>query len=283
MWCVWTIAVLVLLAALAIGFLWLARKSFRGQVCREFVDFLGEARADLKVLGHTEDVLVLEDGDGEVGQMYLGKLYQAIAELQQDTPETRREVFAHFLRSLTELEVDAKELNLADHGNRIMPRLVPSDFLSRLPPDSEMPHTPLANLGLEIVYVLNAPNSVMYLTGAHAKDLGLDTAGLHERALANLSATFPAELVRDVIESDKLPMFKALDSFDAARLLLVPRHLRDGETIVALIPDRDTLFLAPLPGNNDWSGLKQLARTPGSDHLILDRPVKVTNQGFELV
>ena len=164
-----------------------------------------------------------------------------------------------------------------------MPRLVMPEFLSQLPPDSDMPHTPLASLGLEIVYVLNAPNSVMYLTGAHAKDLGLNAAGLHERALANLSANFPAQFVRDVLESDQLPVFKALDSFDAARLLLVPRHLRDGETIVALIPDRDTLFLAPLPQNNDWSGLKQLARTPGSDHLILDRPVKVTNQGFELV
>ena len=38
--------------------------------------------------------------------MYLGKLYQAMVGLPQDTPE--RERSSHFLRSLTELEVDAR-------------------------------------------------------------------------------------------------------------------------------------------------------------------------------
>lgn len=284
MWCAVAIVVLLALAGMAVGLIWLARKLFRDRVRSQFIEFLQEERPDMVVVGQGADFLAIRRGDGEIGQMYLHKLFAGVLDLDPDTPEGRREVFDHFLRSITELEdAAAGELSLEEHGDRIMPRLVPPAFLKGLPPDSNVPFTPLDSIGLNVVYVLNAPNSVMYITGAHAQELGLDAAGLHERALANLNGTFPADdVVRSVLEENSMPMLKLLDSFDAARLLLIPRHVPEGKTLVALIPDRDTLCLTTLPSDGDWSGLRKLARTPGSDNLVLDRPVKVTNRGFEL-
>jgi hypothetical protein len=76
---------------------------------------------------------------------------------------------------------------------------------------------------------------------------------------------------------------KMMDSFDAARLLIVPEQLREGEELIALIPDRDTLTLVAVPKDGDWGPLRKLARVPDSEHLLLDRPVRVRRGGFEAV
>ena len=73
---------------------------------------------------------------------------------------------------------------------------------------------------------------------------------------------------------------KLMDSFDAARLLLVPQVLEPEEALVAIVPDRDTLFLAPLPRDENWSSLRRLAHATDGPAL-LDRPLKVTRVGFE--
>jgi len=76
--------------------------------------------------------------------------------------------------------------------------------------------------------------------------------------------------------------FKVLDTYDATRLLLVPSCLQPGEEVAAVIPDRDTLCVTRVPEDGDWSPLVELARIPSSDRLLLDRPARVTSEGFEL-
>ena len=78
-------------------------------------------------------------------------------------------------------------------------------------------------------------------------------------------------------------MIKSGDTYDAARLLLVQQHLEPGEEIAALIPDRDTLALMPVPENEDWSNLAELARTPGGDRILLQAPLRVTADRIEVV
>src|SRR5262249_51190113 len=100
---------------------------------------------------------------------------------------------------------------------------------------------------------------------------------------ANLAKVFSGDAVRSVFRENALVRIATLDSFDAARLLLVPEHLEDGEAIAAVIPDRDTLALLPVPQDNDWSKIAELAKMPlKPDHLLLNRPVKVTRAGFEV-
>jgi hypothetical protein len=86
--------------------------------------------------------------------------------------------------------------------------------------------------------------------------------------------------VDGAVRESTLTMVKALDSYDAARILLVPGYLGDGEEVVALIPDRDTLTLAPLPTDGNWDTLRKLARVAGGEHLLIDRPIRVTRGGF---
>src|SRR5262249_52087011 len=114
-------------------------------------------------------------------------------------------------------------------------------------------------------------------------ELGLDLEGVHELALKNLRLKFSPDLVTSVLRDNNMVAVKALDSFDAARLLLIPEQLDEGDEVVALIPDRDTLTLVPVPADGDWDSLRNLARIPASEHLLLDRPLRVRRGGFEVV
>jgi hypothetical protein len=85
--------------------------------------------------------------------------------------------------------------------------------------------------------------------------------------------------VRAAVGSPNLNVIKTCDSFDAARLLLVPGYLEAGERLVALIPDRDTLVLTTPPADDDWAGLRTLAVTADGDPLYPE-PLVVTSAGI---
>jgi hypothetical protein len=167
--------------------------------------------------------------------------------------------------------------------SRILPRLITEDFFDRVDDEEVLPHRPLGDTGLFVAYVVDSEDSVMYVMGGVAEELGLDEPGLHALALENLGRTFGPEVVRKAIAEPAITTIKCLDSFDAARLLLIPGYLRPGEAIAAIIPDRDTLTLLHLPGDNNWTPLAKLAAVPASDHLLLDRPLRVTCDGFQVM
>jgi hypothetical protein len=86
--------------------------------------------------------------------------------------------------------------------------------------------------------------------------------------------------VRDAVERGAVVSVKQLDTYDAVRVLLLPDLLRDGESLVAAVPDRDTLvFLKEPPGGNvaEIEGLMVSA----SDKPLLKRALRVTNRGIE--
>ncbi len=176
----------------------------------------------------------------------------------------------------------SEPLSMETHGDRLMPRLVPGDFRSGLPPGADPPYTAVESLGLEILYVFDAEHSVRYLTKADLDQLGITRDELHERAMGNLRKTLSRESVRSAFEGRKLISIKNLDSYDATRLLLVPEHLEPGEELGAAIPDRDTLILAEVSADSDWRMFEELAQVPTGDKILLRRPVKVTHEGFEL-
>lgn len=273
-------AALVLLSAL----LYAARAAFRRAVREELVAYLAEAHPEVRVTGRPGDALTLAVAGGE-GTMYLDKVYAGVAALRPDSPEGRRRVFSEFADALLSVP-PAEKLDLAEHGDRLLPRLVDGAFLAELPPDAaDLPRTPLGDTGLLVVYVLDHDEAVAYLTRPQLEDLGLDVAALHDRALENLGRRFPAEAARRAIEEATggrgLSVLKSGDSYDAARLLLLPRHLREGEVVAAAVPDRDTLAVAPVP-EGDWTPLRKLAGL-ASGPVLLDRPLRVTREGVSRV
>ena len=98
-------------------------------------------------------------------------------------------------------------------------------------------------------------------------------------AAPNLARTFGRDVVRSAVGSRNINVVKSCDSFDAARLLLVPGYLEAGESVVTLIPDRDTLVLTAPPDDGDWAGLRKLAHAADGDPLWAE-PLIVTPAGI---
>ncbi len=262
-----------------------ALKGFRRRTRQEFIGIFKEIDPTTEILEESERQLVYRASGIDRGTVYLRKLYGAIAGLNPSTPDARREIYRHFIKSGQGHPALAdQELTLEKYGDRIMPRLVPPSFFREVPEEAKMPATPFGQTGLSVVYVIDSDESVLFLTSQHTDDLALDSAALHELALRNLEKTFPAGAVRSVVEENTANSFKLMDSYDATRILLVPKHLRAGEWIAAAIPDRDSIFLASLPQNGDWSGMRKLARTTGgTGYRLLDRPLKVGHEGVEVI
>ncbi len=277
-WWGWLIVVLVA----AVVVLRASVRSYRRGVRERLIAFIRERHPDMEVLDADEGSLSLRSQTLGEGRLFLASLYRAIAAARCRTPEEEQTLFAHFLSAAREYESDLSGLSLETHGERLMPRFVPAGSLADVAANG-MPSSPLLSVGLEIVYVLDSEHSVRFLTNDDLGSLGIDQDALHARCLENLGRRFDPDIVRHVAEEHAVTVVKAGDSYDAVRLLLVPPLLRPGEEIVAILPDRDTLALMPLPPDNDWGKLLKMARTPASDKILLNRPVRVTREGFRLV
>jgi hypothetical protein len=167
--------------------------------------------------------------------------------------------------------------------SKILPRLVTAEFVARANTNNDLPHRPLGETGLFVAYVEDGENSVRFVMGPLVEEACMDEEGLYQLAVENLGQTFNFAALRESQPDLGITTIKCGDSFDAARLLLIPKDLRPGEAVAALVPDRDTLTLTPVPADGNWSPLVELARIPASEHLLLDRPLKVTSAGFEVM
>jgi hypothetical protein len=265
-------------------FLRITNKNFRSGVRHDFITFIQADYPEFTLVAEKEHYLLLRRGSADE-QLFLRKVYASVASAKTRDPRQRRRIFKQFVDALLEQqELINRELTLTNDGDRIMARLVTPAFVDGLSRKikGKLPHTPLSELGLCVVYVLDATESVVYLTPKHQSELGLDLAALHARAIANLAKNFRSEAVRNAVENKTVNLVKNMDSFDAARMLLVPKHLKESESVAACIPDRDTLVLCGVPPDDDWSALIKMARTADGDPL-LNRPIKVTAGGFELI
>jgi hypothetical protein len=204
------------------------------------------------------------------------RLFSTIARTRDRTAAARGPHFEAFARPLAD-----QRLTLDRDGERLRPRLVTKEWLAAAPPDPPVIHRSLDQTGLHVVYVLDSPKTVTFVTERQREQLGLIPEALHERALANLSASLGREVVRTTLASSTATVIRTGDSHDAARLLLIPAALDDGEELAACVPDRDTLVVTSVPDSGDWESLLLLTRQPGGPPL-LQRPLRVTRQGFEL-
>ena len=106
---------------------------------------------------------------------------------------------------------------------------------------------------------VDGEGSVRFLVDGDLKALGLSQAELSAQAKKNLARTTSVEMLRGGLTA--LLAVNTGDSFDAARLLLVPDALRPGEAVAASVPDRDLLILSPVPPGDVWASLGRAARS----------------------
>ena len=204
-----------------------------------------------------------------------------------DTPELRAgraEVYDTIVATIRDGATGLESLDAEAERRNVMPRLVTDDALAGLRSriagaGKALPSLPSGVPGLSIVFVLDREAAVAYLTGDMLAELKLTPDQALEAGRANLARTFGREVVRSAVGSRDINVIKSCDSFDAARLLLVPGYLDAGESLVALIPDRDTLVLTAAPADGDWAGLRKLARAAAGDPLWAE-PLIVTSEGI---
>ncbi|MCL6614239.1 MAG: hypothetical protein K6U03_06455 [Firmicutes bacterium] len=268
----------LLIAVLLILLLDQARRSWQRMIRQEALAALKREYPEMSLVSESRYALVLKIEDQDV-TVNLHNLYRMCA--QCPTPEARQEVYASFFSGLKDIVAGKGPLSLEACRDRIMPRVVPLEFLANLPATvGSLPHKPFAEgIDLAIVYVIDSPNAVSYLTEKQLAELGLDLDALHALAMANLEKVSPAKAVREVLENKTLVVIKTLDDHDATRILLVPACLPEDAGIAAMIPDTDTLVLAPVPADGDWSRLRKLA-AKAYGKKVYGRPLLVTKAGF---
>jgi hypothetical protein len=191
-------------------------------------------------------------------------------------------ILAHWLKIFDEMIAPP-----AVRPESLMPRLVTAARLAQITAQAPLPSRALDGTGLHVVYVIDGRETVRYVFDQDAAALNLDEGALFDTACANLEARAPGAVARAVatcFERPALAVIKTLDSYDAARLLLVRATIPPGRRLVALVPDRDTLALTMDPGDEGgWQKLRELARVPhNQDHLLVDRPLSVRAEGLTL-
>jgi hypothetical protein len=256
-WWGWAAGVVVALFALV------RRSAVRhhARVEQELVYYLQECFPSLSFVRQEGRTMVIKHEGGRELHLYMRPLYLGISRTRDRSQ--RRALYDQTARALVEQAAPSPP-----DPAKLRPRLVPE---SKLP---ELPSRRLEGLGLRIAYVLDAPVSVRYVTAEVASQLGLDEPALYARALANLA--IPGELVRGPLEKRAMTVVKTRDGHDAARLLGVPAHLRDDESLLALIPDVNTLVLV---AGAEPASLSKLARNAEGEPLF-DGVVRVTRDGF---
>ena len=277
-WWGWVLA----LATAALAFFLLALLSWRKGVRRRLIAHLAKTKPELRVIGVTGQSILFESEAFGSGQINLHNLYNILSQSEATATDKEPEVLEKFLSGLWEsLERQARPMSIEADGAHILPRLANAAHLVELRRNAPLPAIPVGETGLWIVFVRDAENAVEYVNEGKFTELGIELEELRQRAIANLKQKSPGDFVRETIDKSTLSLVKSGDTFDAARLLLVPELLSGDETLVAVVPDRDTLGLLPVPPDGNSGPLKKLAQTTAGPPL-LNRPLLVTRHGFEL-
>lgn len=261
---------------------------FRG-ACRtvreELAVYVREHCPGAEVLREEMGNLVIRMPDGVERLWEMADLYAEVVRLpgMGGDPPARQALYRRAAAEFFPVAPDAgRPLRREEHGPGIRPQLLRPDDL---PAVEVLVRRPLPELGLDEVFVLHLPVGNRYLTAVDLGDLRLDVEGVHALALENLRKDFPGDMVATARTSESGSAVQFGDSFDAARLLLIPEHLEPGEAVVALVPHRDLLVLLPAAILEDRANFDQgLAELACEDHPpLLRQGVRVTREGFERV
>lgn len=274
---------------LVVALLFFAARSFYTRfrrMCRrtreELTELVRRDYPEVEVLREERGNLVVRCG-GEERVWEMAELYSRVAQLPEmgADPPARRRLYQQAARLMFAPKVDGP-LNRAEHGALIKPLLLPAEG-AEAPPLATILSTEVLDLGLKLAYVVDAPPGNRFLTEQDREDLGLSSAELHDLALANLGRDFPSDLLTQPLTANNGSALQFSDGFDAARLLLLPRHLQRGQAVLALIPHRDLLLLLPGAMADDPDRIKQgLEALACEDHpALLRQAVRVTSEGFQ--
>ena len=279
-WWAWIFGIVVIGIVIFVG----SWRYYRTGIRNKFLAYLAEEHPELEVGEVTSNSVVITTEDGGEGTLFLDRLYSESQPIEIEDEDAYRELFSRFAGTILEGQ-EALSVDRERDRDRVFPRIVHGDWpeeAAKQVGSDPIPSLPLGPAGLAVVFVLDNEHSVAYLQSEQLADLGVSPEEALDLAVGNLGQTFQPAAIRPVLDESAMSVVKSEDTYDAARLLLIPGALQDGESIAALIPDRDTLVLVPVPDDGDWASLAKLAKSADGEPLWTE-PLLVTSEGIAAV
>lgn len=270
-------------ALLALGLLAVVLHGRRKPSIRDqFIAELSAAQPDWHLDRTSADVLEVSIPGRDGSITY--NLQRLDARFEHERPAGRTEIDEFLKRQLGALKeaAAAGDLSRSIDRTRIYPRIVSAETLGQYQKTIDLPCRKLDETGLAVLYAEDLENSVRFIDRKAARAAELTDDLLHDLALSNLRRSSSGADFRSKAEKRAIVRIALLDSYDAARILLVPETLEPGHSAGVVIPDRDTFLLLHDPAENEWEILRKLAEIPLSDRLITNRPIEVTPHTFRL-
>jgi hypothetical protein len=277
----WVLLAILGLPILAVRLFYGRFRAMCAGVRRELAELVGKEYPELRVVREQQGNLILSRETGPEIVWELADVYTEVARLPGMGRDSgaRARIYRKSLDALLVPPVDAEHpLTLAAHGNRIKPMLLRPGAAAD---GAEL--QPLPSLGLQLAFVADLPAGRLPITTEDREALGLTPIELRTLALRNLGVGFPREVVTSALEGNATA-FQGADGFDAARLLLIPDQLAEGEELTAIVPHRDLLVLLRANSPEELERAREGARAM-DEHghpPLLDEPVRITSAGLSL-
>lgn len=222
-----------------------------------------------------DDPLVVEIGEQKLG---LTSLRANFLRGSQSDVELRELISDHFGKVFFGLKlVDREDLTWEAAQSRLMPQLMPQEFLEKIPLISY----PFGD-GVEFGFVLDTEQAYSYLVVKDVERWNVDKEQIRKVALANLSnrsqgieiAAFPGDNAFIVINT--------MDGFDAARIVSPDLRSFLGETVGKSfyfgIPNRDFLVCWSKNGDAEFQGQMRTQISKDFD----EQPYPLSRNAFEV-
>ncbi|MFN3648213.1 MAG: hypothetical protein ACK47B_01430 [Armatimonadota bacterium] len=278
----WIVIGVVLLLALAARSHYNRFRAMCRTVREELPKLLKERHPEVEVLGEEQGNLLLRMPDGRQRVWEMEDLYVAVGRLPGlgRDPAARAALCQQAIALL--MDPASAPISAAEATQGLRPQLMRPEALREFPREADPFHRPLPDLGLSVVYMHGIPEGWCVLARQDLTDLGLTPEELHQTALENLRKGFPREMVAAALAGE-VSAVQLQDGFDGARLLVVPGLLKPGQELVALAPHTHALVLLPPDAAGSPETLRDAMRMLecGSHARLLDRPVRVTSDGFK--
>jgi hypothetical protein len=242
------VAALVVASAILGG----ACRQRHATVSHELDQWLRSNRPQVSLVGVDQDDLLLKDNRGFNLRLSASRLEEAVS--TKRTLAERAEVY----RGLIDDNLKITEPLTPTDAKRIRPLLLRNEDLAMFG-SVRVPQRWVDGLPLSIAYVLDGARTMRFVLESDLPALGLTPSGLYEHAVANLETPDLPKAIRHTLEQHGLANVNVGDDYDATRLILLPALLRDGEQLLALVAERNSLLLAPI--GSDVEGLSSRARS----------------------
>jgi uncharacterized protein YtpQ (UPF0354 family) len=217
----------------------------------QFVELLREAAPQFEIQKTGELQLLLKDSKGNESRVFLDNAYTDYAR----EPASKDELVQRYLGSLLEQTQSDDTID----PSRIVPVIKDRKWLSEVKASAPSMANNVFdeyNEELLIVYAVDSPRNIRYLTSENLGALNIDRTVLRETAVRNLRALLPE------VQEHRGPLVSLITAgADYVSSLLLFDHLWtgtsikvDGEFVVA-IPSRDVLLVS---GSRNKAGIEKL-------------------------